>query len=98
MNGSTYASASTDSNPVPVYFLFFFQAEDRIRDADVTGVQTCALPIFRARARTRVAAIARRPSFAPTLARARARRETEAGSDFAGGNCADIFAGNSPAH
>src|SRR5690554_7354601 len=29
-----------------VYFLFFFfQAEDGIRDADVTGVQTCALPI-----------------------------------------------------
>src|SRR5690554_3465492 len=27
-----------------VYF-FFFQAEDGIRDADVTGVQTCALPI-----------------------------------------------------
>src|SRR6266498_5590719 len=26
-------------------FLFFFQAEDGIRDADVTGVQTCALPI-----------------------------------------------------
>src|SRR5215813_14712007 len=26
--------------------LFFFQAEDGIRDADVTGVQTCALPIF----------------------------------------------------
>src|SRR5579872_164720 len=25
--------------------LFFFQAEDCIRDADVTGVQTCALPI-----------------------------------------------------
>src|SRR5436305_14861454 len=25
---------------------FFFQAEDGIRDADVTGVQTCALPIF----------------------------------------------------
>src|SRR3989442_13111462 len=25
--------------------LFFFQAEDGIRDADVTGVQTCALPI-----------------------------------------------------
>ena len=23
----------------------FFQAEDGIRDADVTGVQTCALPI-----------------------------------------------------
>src|SRR5436305_14246884 len=28
-------------------FFFFFQAEDGIRDADVTGVQTCALPIFR---------------------------------------------------
>src|SRR5215813_13301704 len=26
-------------------FCFFFQAEDGIRDADVTGVQTCALPI-----------------------------------------------------
>src|SRR5690554_770059 len=26
-------------------FYFFFQAEDGIRDADVTGVQTCALPI-----------------------------------------------------
>src|SRR3989442_651860 len=26
---------------------FFFQAEDGIRDADVTGVQTCALPIYK---------------------------------------------------
>src|SRR3712207_279203 len=26
---------------------FFFQAEDGIRDIGVTGVQTCALPIFR---------------------------------------------------
>src|SRR5437667_3799439 len=26
---------------------FFFQAEDGIRDRDVTGVQTCALPICR---------------------------------------------------
>ena len=26
--------------------VFFFQAEDGIRDADVTGVQTCALPIY----------------------------------------------------
>ena len=25
---------------------FFFQAEDGIRDYDVTGVQTCALPIL----------------------------------------------------
>src|SRR5215208_7458449 len=30
-------------------FFFFFQAEDGIRDGHVTGVQTCALPIFRSR-------------------------------------------------
>src|SRR5205809_5263976 len=29
------------------YFVFFFQAEDGIRDVAVTGVQTCALPISR---------------------------------------------------
>src|SRR3712207_2426431 len=28
------------------YFFFFFQAEDGIRDIGVTGVQTCALPIW----------------------------------------------------
>src|SRR5690606_40033178 len=28
------------------FFIFFFQAEDGIRDFHVTGVQTCALPIF----------------------------------------------------
>src|SRR5207253_6981939 len=27
-------------------FFFFFQAEDGIRDGHVTGVQTCALPIY----------------------------------------------------
>src|SRR5437016_12714144 len=27
-------------------FIFFFQAEDGIRDWSVTGVQTCALPIW----------------------------------------------------
>ena len=27
-------------------FFFFFQAEDGIRDDLVTGVQTCALPIY----------------------------------------------------
>src|SRR2546422_3479318 len=30
-----------------LFFFFFFQAEDGIRDVAVTGVQTCALPIFR---------------------------------------------------
>src|SRR2546422_7816967 len=30
-------------------YLFFFQAEDGIRDVAVTGVQTCALPISKVR-------------------------------------------------
>src|SRR5690625_7796924 len=30
------------------FLFFFFQAEDGIRDGHVTGVQTCALPIYRA--------------------------------------------------
>src|SRR2546430_8229944 len=29
-----------------VFTVFFFQAEDGIRDLTVTGVQTCALPIY----------------------------------------------------
>jgi len=28
------------------FFMFCFQAEDGIRDTSVTGVQTCALPIY----------------------------------------------------
>src|SRR6266513_5106607 len=31
-----------------MFFFFFFQAEDGIRDRNVTGVQTCALPISEA--------------------------------------------------
>src|SRR5204863_4144931 len=33
-------------NPYRYLDSFFFQAEDGIRDLYVTGVQTCALPIF----------------------------------------------------
>src|SRR2546422_8994145 len=29
-----------------IFYFFFFQAEDGIRDVAVTGVQTCALPIW----------------------------------------------------
>src|SRR5690348_17393348 len=48
----------------PASPFFFFQAEDGIRDGRVTGVQTCALPIFACRsavvvARARAAAAAR---------------------------------------
>src|SRR5437762_13732436 len=42
------------------YSSFFFQAEDGIRDTSVTGVQTCALPIWSAR-RLRAARRGRRP-------------------------------------
>src|SRR5690606_7766543 len=34
-----------------IFFFFFFQAEDGIRDFHVTGVQTCALPIWLEKAR-----------------------------------------------
>src|SRR5260370_39436565 len=36
---------NVNSRVLPIK-LFFFQAEDGIRDSSVTGVQTCALPIF----------------------------------------------------
>src|SRR5438876_7136410 len=40
---TTYAARTPELSP------FFFQAEDGIRDGRVTGVQTCALPIWKAR-------------------------------------------------
>src|SRR5256885_4989638 len=36
----------TPSTRCVLCYFFFFQAEDGIRDYKVTGVQTCALPIF----------------------------------------------------
>src|SRR6266496_6428974 len=50
-----YARALTHdrASNTALCFLFFFQAEDGIRALYVTGVQTCALPIFRLRARRR---------------------------------------------
>src|SRR2546430_7548230 len=41
--GYSYTSTRQDYHTLSV---FFFQAEDGIRDLTVTGVQTCALPIF----------------------------------------------------
>src|SRR5256885_8210055 len=35
-----------DKGVVLSFWFFFFQAEDGIRDYKVTGVQTCALPIY----------------------------------------------------
>src|SRR2546425_7030567 len=47
---------------------FFFQAEDGIRDKLVTGVQTCALPIFRVQPLRRLAARRARPTPAHAIA------------------------------
>src|SRR5207245_7031280 len=44
---------------VSVFSFVFFQAEDGIRDATVTGVQTCALPIYRGRDASRLRTFAR---------------------------------------
>src|SRR5690606_39426058 len=41
------ATSCTSDNRCLLYSsVFFFQAEDGIRDFHVTGVQTCALPIY----------------------------------------------------
>src|SRR5256885_7427166 len=48
----------------PSVFFFFFQAEDGIRDYKVTGVQTCALPIYYPRQRA-MFGIAQRAGFDP---------------------------------
>src|SRR5690554_1392785 len=40
------ATVKGDVHDIGKNIVFFFQAEDGIRDADVTGVQTCALPIL----------------------------------------------------
>src|SRR5438552_12589915 len=64
--------------------IFFFQAEDGIRGDLVTGVQTCALPIWRRRAARRVAlgaaAGAARPRGPSALQRRRARGADPAGT------------------
>src|SRR5256885_6420293 len=42
-----FTFSDPDNNQAQVLSVFFFfQAEDGIRDYKVTGVQTCALPIF----------------------------------------------------
>src|SRR5690606_40358241 len=41
-----FVAFSCSCSSSSVCFFFFFQAEDGIRDFHVTGVQTCALPIY----------------------------------------------------
>src|SRR5260370_5937862 len=44
---------NVDTRKMTLIDIFFFQAEDGIRDSSVTGVQTCALPISSRRRHTR---------------------------------------------
>src|SRR5690554_7516589 len=67
-------------------FFFFFQAEDGIRDADVTGVQTCALPISPAapsatRGRTKGCARATRSPGATSIIELSSRRRSASPPD-----------------
>src|SRR2546427_7981018 len=43
---NTAIKVPTEEYDLRSHFFFFFQAEDGIRDLTVTGVQTCALPIW----------------------------------------------------
>src|SRR2546422_5092718 len=45
VTGTVTSTLDATTPRVSVPSLFFFQAEDGIRDVAVTGVQTCALPI-----------------------------------------------------
>src|SRR5258708_27290360 len=73
-------------------FFFFFQAEDGIRDDLVTGVQTCALPIFHL-TKERVAVCAlrldRRQLLRPHALWSGERRRTARGD--VGGRCDYLF-------
>src|SRR2546421_13057502 len=42
------SSVVINTGMVDIFFFFFFQAEDGIRDLIENGVQTCALPIYTA--------------------------------------------------
>src|SRR5699024_11937822 len=46
-------------SPFMCRFFFFFQAEDGIRDRNVTGVQTCALPICALRSASQASTVSK---------------------------------------
>src|SRR5206468_5761496 len=73
--------------------VFFFQAEDGIRDLIVTGVQTCALPIYPAPPtdrHTRRVVRARRAAWP----RASSRRDTRSEERRVGKECRARWAGD----
>src|SRR5438445_9730851 len=83
------------------FFFFFFQAEDGIRDIGVTGVQTCALPIYdRARAdhprgqRDALSVVARRvrDDAAPALGGGERQQLVQRAADLEGSRALEILA------
>src|SRR5260370_22153915 len=65
--------------------LFFFQGEDGIRDSSVTGVQTCALPIWPRRLRGVDQGSRQVQGSDPYQAPARSRRRNAGAPDCPGG-------------
>src|SRR5699024_11651326 len=72
---TTYPFYSCDPMPFFSCYFFFFQAEDGIRDRNVTGVQTCALPISAASCARRASGDGNQPAPARS-ARSAARAPT----------------------
>src|SRR5258708_33307324 len=68
---------------------FFFQAEDGIRDDLVTGVQTCALPIWHGQGTAR-AHRARHDGVQESAGRSRRRHEEEIGRASCKGKSVDL--------
>src|SRR5690348_17810444 len=67
----TAGTCHTSSRVMIYCLVFFFQAEDGIRDGRVTGVQTCALPISptsAARSPTTITCAATRSTRSPSTA------------------------------
>src|SRR3712207_8827729 len=65
------------------FFFFFFQAEDGIRNIGVTGVQTCALPIYVINVRGEIH-VSTAPEFSERLNEAIARGKTAVVLDLSG--------------
>src|SRR2546426_606815 len=87
---------SMNSVHIETAYFFFFQAEDGIRDYKVTGVQTCALPIYRRPERRR----ARRDDEAggPHDLGLLRRRVADRGDDRAGVPHAAALGSGEPGH
>src|SRR5437764_756293 len=72
-----FGGATCDDKSAQIYARFFFQAEDGIRATSVTGVQTCALPIYPTRCRERTRRLHREErSCRSSRRRSPARRRT----------------------